>query len=877
MASFTDDTKALGNFNPYIQQLPIEAMTSVGIEKQKRYDEGIQKIQANIENIAGLDVIRDVDKQYLQGKMNQLGTKLKTVAAGDFSNYQLTNSVGGMVTQIAKDTNIQNAVYSTSKYRRGLTAMEVAKQEGKSAPSNEWLFNNEANQWLNSGDPSTKFNGSYQPYTNYKKNALEVIKGLTKDETITDDAFTLDRNGNLTISDAVVRKKLSGISPDKIQQALLAGLTPADFKQMEIDGRYNYSNISGEDFINRINSSYKTKVDFYSKQKAELEAAKLQTQSNVQKNKLDEQIYSLDKTIGGITREHQQMSSRLAAGDVESAKAQLETSNFINNFSKAFSYTETSQTYENSPFAQMQMRREEKDQDWKKFMLNYQQDERQFGMNFQLEQQKLAETKRANAAKEAADGKEEMGYGGLPTSIDKKDVPQYTLDRVVADVQQGRQYIQNADRAFLNKWGKNEQWLEEQKEAWKKRPNKVDPLIAQHFNETEQARRKIESDIVMLGTINKMAEQKFGDINSMIPKDGQTWVYGSPQGTFSISPKDIVNFNSTFNKYRNIGKTPFSSVKSDSFKSPAITYNDELASKELSKKELVLYNIYKKKDQGQPLSKAERVIADDSNKYMKTVNQPFAAKLKDINTFTAQEVTNRLSGNQGVAYEIPTGKPELRTSFGTLLTRVADFAEKEGNGLAGSPDFDIEIAKKLAVDPHLTGSITVVEGTSLQPAMYEINVTGEKGESTKFRMTPEQKNAVFGNRFEASPQVQALRPYQEQIRKMGGYTTAFNGGSSNSDNAFLNNIDFPSVNTYGVRANLVNSDGGYSIRLSVYDPITGRWNDDIPYPRTGLMTEDRVVGAMRNLNDSAIYEILHDRVPSDKDLKILQEAAKKPK
>ena len=107
MASYTDQ---IPKFNPYIQQLPIEAMVQVGMEKQRRYDEGLQKIQTNIDNIAGLDVVRDVDKKYLQSKLNDLGSKLKTVAAGDFSNYQLVNSVGGMAKQIGKDATIQNAV-----------------------------------------------------------------------------------------------------------------------------------------------------------------------------------------------------------------------------------------------------------------------------------------------------------------------------------------------------------------------------------------------------------------------------------------------------------------------------------------------------------------------------------------------------------------------------------------------------------------------------------------------------------------------------------------------------------------------------------------------------------------------------------------------
>jgi hypothetical protein len=87
MASFTD---IIPQFNPYVQQLPVEAMVQVGMEKQKRYDEGIQKIQSQIDTVAGLDISKPLHKMYLQSKLNELGNNLKTVAAGDFSKLSRT-------------------------------------------------------------------------------------------------------------------------------------------------------------------------------------------------------------------------------------------------------------------------------------------------------------------------------------------------------------------------------------------------------------------------------------------------------------------------------------------------------------------------------------------------------------------------------------------------------------------------------------------------------------------------------------------------------------------------------------------------------------------------------------------------------------------
>ena len=133
MASYTD---AISQFNPYVQQLPVELMAKVGMQKQAQYDAGVQKIQNHIDNVAGLDIAHDADKQYLQSKLGQLGNRLKTVAAGDFSNQQLVNSVSGMTGQIIKDPTIQNAVASTAWYKKQKDELDKAYKDGKSSIAN---------------------------------------------------------------------------------------------------------------------------------------------------------------------------------------------------------------------------------------------------------------------------------------------------------------------------------------------------------------------------------------------------------------------------------------------------------------------------------------------------------------------------------------------------------------------------------------------------------------------------------------------------------------------------------------------------------------------------------------------------------------------
>jgi hypothetical protein len=244
MASFTD---AIPQFNPYIQQLPVEAMVSVGMEKQQRYDQGLQKIQSQIDQVAGLDVIRDIDKQYLQSKLNELGSKLKTVAAGDFSNYQLVNSVAGMASSVAKDNNVLSSVQATAQYRKEQKFMEESRQKGESSIQNEYDFSRQTNNWLNDSNVGAGFSGRYRKYIDVDKKWLDVMKSLHSDLLEEDIPYTYNQDGSINVGEtaaAMQRISREGVSAEKIQNALRSSLSPDELEQLNINGRYQFRNIN---------------------------------------------------------------------------------------------------------------------------------------------------------------------------------------------------------------------------------------------------------------------------------------------------------------------------------------------------------------------------------------------------------------------------------------------------------------------------------------------------------------------------------------------------------------------------------------------------------------------------------------------------------
>jgi hypothetical protein len=331
MASYKDPANL--TFNPYVQKRPVEAMMKVGVYKQQRYDEGVQKIQESIDNVAGLDVVRPEDKQYLQSKLNQLGSQLSMVAGGDFSNFQLVNSVNGMTNQIAKDPTVINAVSNTTKYRKDLETIENHRKEGKWADSNQTAFNKDVNAWFQGGlDASYSANTS--PYVDPTKEVTDIVKALAKDYTKNDVWYDPETG---QVLDVMTRQKVEGITKEKIQTALKAGLSPQAWRQLAIDGQYKYSNVSPEQYVNDVNNSYQKTFSLYSDRRDELMNKAKLAPTQEEKDKIMAKVDEIDRSIKSIKSEYDSVSRGFESGDVESSQAQYYTINWLENISNAMS------------------------------------------------------------------------------------------------------------------------------------------------------------------------------------------------------------------------------------------------------------------------------------------------------------------------------------------------------------------------------------------------------------------------------------------------------------------------------------------------------------------------------------------------------------
>lgn len=347
MASFTDQ---IPQFNPYIGDLPIEAMVKVGMEKQQRYDMGLQKIQNQIDQIAGLDIYRDVDKQYLNSKMDELGSNLKSFAASDFSNFQLVNSVGGMVNQLSKDSIIKNAVQSTAKLRKELSLMEEYRKSGKSDKNNEMFFlEKSVNPYLNGGvtDANGKpvsFSGSFSPYVDIQEEFRKSIKEAGIDEKTIQQMYQTDSSGRVLLDpktkQPIPARTMTEIETSsnlrQVKSVIENVLKRGDIQnQLTIDGWANTRSIPASSIAESYANTYKKKIDDIDAEILELNTVLTGSMSS-EERKMQEDKMNEFKELKRKYESQYQSTMSLAQSDPENFKIQYYKNNFENNLVDGF-------------------------------------------------------------------------------------------------------------------------------------------------------------------------------------------------------------------------------------------------------------------------------------------------------------------------------------------------------------------------------------------------------------------------------------------------------------------------------------------------------------------------------------------------------------
>lgn len=383
MASFTD--QILG-FNPYVQQLPVDAMVKVGLQKQAQYDQGVQRIQSYVDNVAGLNVVKPIHKQYLQSKLNELGGNLKKVAAGDFSNFQLVNSVGGMANQIIKDPTIQNAVRSTQQASKEQQNIQAAQKAGKSNPNNEDFYYDQYSKWLNDGKLDTPFTAEFTEYKDVDAKLRDLQSKLKEEEIGIENPYMRNEEGQTLYYyiDPKTKKetsstdpskgekryaldmlsvKVKGVSAQRILNNFYESLDANDIRQMKIDSWAHYRGAGPESFQSDIKTSYDNKKQMMSQHLVDL-TVKLQNPkiTGEDKTKIQNEIAQINSDIDNKVLDKEFSDDMLELQNprnLEEYKYKLYTQTHLTNLAKDLSYRSYVQELKTNPAAAADLARQQ--------------------------------------------------------------------------------------------------------------------------------------------------------------------------------------------------------------------------------------------------------------------------------------------------------------------------------------------------------------------------------------------------------------------------------------------------------------------------------------------------------------------------------------
>lgn len=390
-------------FNPFVaptdlnaqarrDQQELQAQVQVGTAKQSLYNDNAQKIQGLIDNVAGLQVARDVDKQYLNQALNGYKNDMQTIMKGDFSKQQVFNQAGSMAAKVYNDPKILSAVSSTKNYQDALGQLQEAHKNSKSSPTNDNFLTRNLNQYLQDQTVgATLGKQQYNDFFDYQKGFQDFMK---------------DKHGNVTVEQNPYSNKTDG-TPDWNAYALVDGkkvqISPLDVQN---DARtYFSSNAQAANQLNIDSVYYSDKNDtgsafqsYKASNTANLQSLTKQMEALQNDSKLNP---TNSATNAAKIAQYQEAITKTQAlnakneqaflANPESAKMSLFQNQVLQGFGNRFAYTDLESKIIKNPIFEGEMDVEKLNLQKQKFDW----DKESFKMNFDLEERKMQNTIKA--------------------------------------------------------------------------------------------------------------------------------------------------------------------------------------------------------------------------------------------------------------------------------------------------------------------------------------------------------------------------------------------------------------------------------------------------------------------------------------------------
>ena len=238
-------------------QIDLSSTFKAQAYKQQNYDVNTAQTQQLINQYAGTDLLRDIDKQYFGERLNTLVKYINESGTRDWSRKSVANEIQNYVST-ALDKNVMNAIATTQSFRKQQSEIEDIKKNKPDLYSmqNEWFAKQDLNRYLSSNEVGDTYRAqSYTPYTDVKKVILENADKL-KDFGV--EYYTDNIGGNSYFRRIGTFEK---IDPETAKHYLSTMMDSKVMNQLYIDGQYAYKDTDAS----TVKNKYTDKLDSMSR------------------------------------------------------------------------------------------------------------------------------------------------------------------------------------------------------------------------------------------------------------------------------------------------------------------------------------------------------------------------------------------------------------------------------------------------------------------------------------------------------------------------------------------------------------------------------------------------------------------------------------
>lgn len=320
-------------YNDYVASMEANDLIKAVEVKQNLYDEGVAQVDAKLHELAGVDIAREQDREYLNQELKKIYQIAQSKASKDFSNPQMLKSFLDIAKPLENDVRFKNAKESTIELRnRQKTLAEVrAKNPKLYSAANEREYMRDLEDWQNNPNAGARLeHKEYVPYKDISEKVMKILKEMKPDTDM-----TMSDVGKWLSQDTV-----KGLSADKIKNAILSQLSADEIHQLQIDANFESENTDPRTKFNTVATAL---------------------QGTIQQNEEFARIRDVKNLTGYTKEQHAQMA--LAAREqlkllnnpkeLDIMYANAHIANFVDGIGKAYSYRDIQQKIQANPYTFM--------------------------------------------------------------------------------------------------------------------------------------------------------------------------------------------------------------------------------------------------------------------------------------------------------------------------------------------------------------------------------------------------------------------------------------------------------------------------------------------------------------------------------------------